>query len=52
VTNPWPSMLRTVYGDPERYVKTYFSELPGKYFTGDGARTDQDRLLLADGPCG
>jgi acetyl-CoA synthetase len=42
ITRPWPSMLRTVYGDPERYVKTYFSELPGKYFTGDGARTDQD----------
>jgi acetyl-CoA synthetase len=42
ITKPWPSMLRTVYGDPERYVKTYFSELPGKYFTGDGARTDQD----------
>ncbi len=42
VTRPWPSMLRTVYGDPERYVKTYFSELPGKYFTGDGARTDDD----------
>jgi acetyl-CoA synthetase len=42
VTKPWPSMLRTVYGDPERYVKTYFSDLPGKYFTGDGARTDQD----------
>jgi acetyl-CoA synthetase len=42
VTKPWPSMLRTVYGDPERYVKTYFSELPGKYFTGDGARRDND----------
>jgi acetyl-CoA synthetase len=42
ITRPWPSMLRTVYGDPERYVKTYFSELPGKYFTGDGARTDAD----------
>jgi acetyl-CoA synthetase len=42
VTRPWPSMLRTVYGDPERYVKTYFSELPGRYFTGDGARTDAD----------
>jgi acetyl-CoA synthetase len=42
VTKPWPSMLRTVYGDPERYVKTYFSELPGRYFTGDGARTDKD----------
>ncbi|RKH69691.1 acetate--CoA ligase [Corallococcus aberystwythensis] len=42
VTKPWPSMLRTVYGDPERYVSTYFSELPGMYFTGDGARTDPD----------
>ena len=42
VTKPWPSMLRTVYGDPERYVNTYFSELPGMYFTGDGARTDAD----------
>ena len=42
VTKPWPSMLRTVYGDPERYVKTYFSELPGMYFTGDGARRDND----------
>ncbi|WP_223635012.1 acetate--CoA ligase [Corallococcus sp. EGB] len=42
VTRPWPSMLRTVYGDPERYVSTYFSELPGMYFTGDGARTDKD----------
>ncbi|HYO59449.1 acetate--CoA ligase [Archangium sp.] len=42
VTRPWPSMLRTVYKDPDRYVKTYFSELPGKYFTGDGARRDND----------
>jgi acetyl-CoA synthetase len=42
ITRPWPSMLRTVYGDPERYIKTYFSELPGKYFTGDGARRDAD----------
>ncbi|MBU8894885.1 acetate--CoA ligase [Corallococcus sp. M34] len=42
ITKPWPSMLRSVYGDPERYVRTYFSELPGRYFTGDGARTDQD----------
>ncbi len=42
ITRPWPSMLRTVYGDPERYVKTYFSALPGKYFTGDGATVDAD----------
>ncbi|CAM4094370.1 acetate--CoA ligase [Corallococcus sp. ZKHCc1 1396] len=45
VTKPWPSMLRTVYGDPERYVSTYFSELPGMYFTGDGARTDADGYI-------
>ncbi|MDC0714951.1 acetate--CoA ligase [Stigmatella sp. ncwal1] len=45
VTQPWPAMLRTVYGDPDRYVKTYFSDLPGKYFTGDGARTDADGYI-------
>jgi acetyl-CoA synthetase len=42
VTRPWPGMLRTIWGDDERFAKTYFSELPGKYFTGDGARRDQD----------
>jgi acetyl-CoA synthetase len=42
IAKPWPSMLRTIWGDPERYVKTYFSEVPGKYFTGDGARQDAD----------
>jgi len=42
IARPWPSMLRTVYGDPDRYVKTYFSRVPGKYFTGDGARQDED----------
>ncbi|MBI3185896.1 MAG: acetate--CoA ligase [Myxococcales bacterium] len=42
VARPWPSMLRTVYGDPERYAKAYFGEQPGKYFTGDGARQDED----------
>jgi acetyl-CoA synthetase len=42
IGKPWPSMLRSVWGDPDRYVSTYFSELPGKYFTGDGARTDDD----------
>jgi acetyl-CoA synthetase len=42
IAEPWPSMLRTIWGDPDRYVKTYFSEVPGKYFTGDGARQDQD----------
>lgn len=39
---PWPSMLRTVWGDDERFFKQYFSEIPGAYFTGDGARFDRD----------
>ncbi|MEX2287725.1 MAG: acetate--CoA ligase [Planctomycetaceae bacterium] len=39
---PWPSMLRTLYGDHDRYIKTYFSEIPGCYFAGDGARRDED----------
>ena len=39
---PWPSMLRTIYGDPERYEKQYWSQIPGTYFTGDGARQDAD----------
>jgi acetyl-CoA synthetase len=39
---PWPSMARTVYGNPERYEKAYWSEIPGSYFTGDGARRDAD----------
>ena len=42
VRRPWPSMARTVYGDPERYQKTYWSDVPGCYFTGDGARMDAD----------
>jgi len=42
VTRPWPSMLRTIYGDPERYKKQYWSDIPGVYFTGDGARIDKD----------
>ena len=39
---PWPSMLRTIYGDDERYQQAYWSEIPGVYFTGDGAREDAD----------
>ncbi len=39
---PWPGMMRTVYGDHERFRQTYFSLYPGKYFTGDGCRRDQD----------
>jgi acetyl-CoA synthetase len=39
---PWPAMARTIYNDPERFVKQYWSDIPGMYFTGDGARKDQD----------
>ena len=42
ISKPWPSMLRNLYGDPERYKEAYWSQIPGKYFTGDGARQDAD----------
>ena len=38
---PWPSMARTIWGDHQRYIETYFSAFPGKYFTGDGALRDE-----------
>lgn len=41
VRHPWPSMLRTIWGDDERYKQTYWSEFPGNYFAGDGARRDE-----------
>jgi len=42
IEKPWPSMLRTLWGDDERYEKQYWSDFPGRYFTGDGARQDKD----------
>ncbi|HZM53278.1 MAG TPA: acetate--CoA ligase [Vicinamibacteria bacterium] len=42
IKKPWPSMLRTVYKDPDRYVEQYWKRFPGIYFTGDGARRDAD----------
>ena len=42
IKRPWPSMLRTVYGDPERFIDTYWSHYDGIYFTADGARLDDD----------
>jgi acetyl-CoA synthetase len=42
ITDSWPGQMRTVYGDHERFVQTYFSTYKGKYFTGDGARRDED----------
>jgi acetyl-CoA synthetase len=42
ITDSWPGQARTLYGDHERFGQTYFSTFPGKYFTGDGARRDED----------
>ncbi len=42
ITQPWPSQMRTVYGDHQRFVDTYFKTYPGYYFSGDGARRDAD----------
>jgi acetyl-CoA synthetase len=42
IRKPWPSMLRGIFNDPDRYVKQYWTDVPGMYFTGDGARRDED----------
>ncbi len=42
ITDAWPGMMRTVYGDHQRFIDTYFKTYPGMYFTGDGARRDED----------
>jgi acetyl-CoA synthetase len=42
ITDSWPGQMRTVYGDHQRFIDTYFSAYPGNYFTGDGARRDED----------
>jgi len=42
IADSWPGQMRTVFGDQERFAQTYFSTYPGKYFTGDGARRDED----------
>ncbi len=42
IKNPWPAMLRTLYKDPDRYVRQYWSKYPGMYLTGDSARRDED----------
>jgi len=49
LSKPWPSMLRTLWGDDERFKKQYWSELPGYYFAGDGARIDKDGYLWVVG---
>ncbi len=42
ITEPWPGMLRGIWGDPKRYEETYWSRFPGRYFAGDGAKRDED----------
>jgi acetyl-CoA synthetase len=42
IRRPWPGMLRGIYGDPERYQRQYWSQIPGVYFTGDGCKRDKD----------
>jgi acetyl-CoA synthetase len=49
IKRPWPAMARTIYGDAERYVKQYWSDIPGIYFTGDGARVDADGYIWVMG---
>ena len=49
IKQPWPSMLRTIFGDHERFVTTYFTDVPGCYFAGDGARRDPDGYVWVMG---
>jgi acetyl-CoA synthetase len=48
-TDSWPGQMRTVYGDHERFFQTYFSQYPGRYFTGDGAKRDEDGYYWISG---
>jgi len=49
IKKPWPAMLRTIYGDDERFRQQYWSQIPGSYFTGDGARQDEDGYIWVMG---
>src|SRR5207342_445051 len=49
LTDAWPGMMRTVYGDHQRFIDTYFKTYPGKYFTGDGCRRDADSYYWITG---
>ncbi|MEL8056493.1 MAG: acetate--CoA ligase [Pseudomonadota bacterium] len=49
ITNSWPGQMRTVYGDHQRFIDTYFSAYPGTYFTGDGCRRDEDGFYWITG---
>ena len=49
ISAPWPGIMRTVFGDHERFIQTYFTTFPGLYFTGDGARRDEDGFYWITG---
>jgi acetyl-CoA synthetase len=49
IADAWPGQMRTVYGDHQRFVDTYFKQYPGKYFTGDGCRRDEDGFYWITG---
>lgn len=49
IKTPWPAMLRTIYGDPDRYVQQYWSRFPGLYMTGDSAKKDEDGYIWVIG---
>src|SRR5258708_18634516 len=50
IADSWPGQMRTVFGDHQRFIDTYFKTYPGKYFTGDGARRDADGFYWITGP--
>ncbi|TXH22601.1 MAG: acetate--CoA ligase, partial [Elusimicrobia bacterium] len=50
IRRPWPAMMRTIFGDPERFKKQYWSEIPGVYFAGDGAHHPEIAVLVPPGP--
>jgi acetyl-CoA synthetase len=49
IKKPWPAMLRSIHGDPDRYTRQYWSQVPGMYFTGDSARKDEDGYFWMTG---
>ncbi|MEC7237363.1 MAG: AMP-binding protein, partial [Pseudomonadota bacterium] len=49
ITQSWPGQMRTVYGDHQRFIETYFTTFPGRYFSGDGARRDEDGYFWITG---
>ncbi|MBU4568476.1 MAG: AMP-binding protein, partial [Alphaproteobacteria bacterium] len=49
ITDSWPGQMRTVYGDHQRFIETYFTAYPGQYFTGDGCRRDEDGFYWITG---